>query len=375
MPVNPPKKLTVLQVLPALDVGGVENGTLEVARALVQRGHRSLVISAGGRLVNKLVAEGSEHINLSVGTKSLWTLRYIPGLRQILTRENVSILHARSRMPAWICYLAWRSLPVQHRPHFVTTVHGPYTVNFYSSIMTRGERVIVISDYIRNYILANYPGVDRSGIRLIYRGVAPEQFPHGYRPPHDWLTVWQKQFPLLAGKYIVTLPARVTRWKGQEDFIEIISAAKRHGIPVHGFVAGAPHPRKKSFYNQLVASVKKGNLVDDITFLGHRDDLREIMAVSDVVMSLAKVPEAFGRTALEALCLGTPVIAYNHGGAAEILGVMFPAGLIAPLDKGAAVSRLLEFFHTRPVVPNQNHFTLAAMQDQILALYEELAAG
>ena len=105
MPVNPPKKLTVLQVLPALDVGGVENGTLEVARALVQRGHRSLVISAGGRLVNKLVAEGSEHINLSVGTKSLWTLRYIPKLRQILSRENVSILRSEERRVGKECRL------------------------------------------------------------------------------------------------------------------------------------------------------------------------------------------------------------------------------------------------------------------------------
>jgi len=182
MPPDQPGKLTVLQVLPALDVGGVERGVLEIAQELVRHGHRSLVISAGGRLVDKLIAGGSEHIALSLGTKSLFTLRHIPKLKQILVGEKVTILHARSRMPAWICYLAWRSMHAGQRPHFVTTVHGPYTVNFYSSVMTRGESVIAISDYIRNYILDNYPGVDKSSIELIHRGVSPEQFPYGYRP-------------------------------------------------------------------------------------------------------------------------------------------------------------------------------------------------
>jgi glycosyltransferase involved in cell wall biosynthesis len=373
MPPEHPNKLTVLQVLPALEVGGVERGTLEVAQALVRRGHRSLVASAGGRLVNRLIAEGSEHIMLPLGTKSPLTLRHIPRLKQILAEENVTILHARSRMPAWICYLAWRSMPAQHRPHFVTTVHGPYTVNFYSSIMVRGERVVAISEYIRNYILDNYPDIDNTKIELIHRGVSQEQFPYGYRPPDVWLARWQEQHLQLADKFVVTLPARITRWKGQEDFIEIIGAAKKCGVPIHGLVVGAPHPRKKLFYKQLAASVRKRDLVDDITFLGHRDDLKEIMAISDVVMSLAREPEAFGRTALEALCLGTPVIAYDHGGAAEILSAIFPAGLVKPFDQPAAVAKLQEFFNNAPAVPCYNPFTLDAMLQKILSLYESLA--
>ena len=367
------KILTVLQILPALDVGGVEKGTLEVAQALVRRGHRSLVVSAGGRLVNKLIAEGSEHITLPLGKKSLFTLRYISRLRQILASEDISILHARSRMPAWISYLAWKSMPPGQRPRFVTTVHGPYSVNFYSKIMTRGERVISISDYIRNYILDNYPGIDTTKIHLIYRGVSPEQYPHGYRPPDSWLTVWQEQHPQLAGKYIVTLPARITRWKGQKDFMEIISAIKGRGIPVHGLIAGAPHHRRKAFYKRLVTTVRNENLMDDITFLGHRDDLKEIMAISDVVMSLAREPEAFGRTALEALCLGIPVIAYNHGGVAEVLREIFPAGCVKPMDTDAAATRLQQFYRNKPEVQDRNPFTLEVMQQQTLGLYEELA--
>jgi glycosyltransferase involved in cell wall biosynthesis len=239
--------------------------------------------------------------------------------------------------------------------------------------MVRGERVIAISDYIRNYILDNYPNTDSANIRLIHRGVSEEQFPHGYRPPDAWLAVWQEQHPRLADKYIATLPARITRWKGQEDFIEIIGTAKKCGLPIHGLIVGAPHVRKKSFYNELIAAVRNGDLVEDITFLGHRDDLKEIMAISDVVMSLAREPEAFGRTALEALYLGTPVIAYDHGGASEILNAIFPAGLVKPFDQSAAIAKLQEFFNNTPLAPYHNLFTLQAMLQQTVDLYEELA--
>ncbi|MGH8121040.1 MAG: glycosyltransferase, partial [Gammaproteobacteria bacterium] len=361
--------------LPALDVGGVERGVLEIAAALVRQGHRSIVVSAGGRLVGKLLDQGSEHITLPIGKKSLFTLRHVYTLRKILGREKIGILHARSRLPAWICYLAWKSICPEQRPRFVTTVHGPYTVNFYSSVMVRGERVIAISDYIRRYILDNYPGVDESRIRLIHRGVSPEQYPYGYRPPDAWMSTWQEQHPQLAGKYIVTLPARITRWKGHEDFIDIMETILACGVSAYGLVAGAPHGRRKRFHQQLLAAVAKRNLSGHIAFLGHRDDLKEIMAVSDVVLSLAQEPEAFGRTALEALCLGRPVIAYGHGGAAEILGAMFPAGMVQPFDKQAVVAKLQEFCKAAPVIQRYNPFTLDAMLQQTLGLYESIATG
>ena len=118
------KKLTVVQILPALESGGVERGTLEVGRYLVQNGHRSIVISAGGRMVEQLRREGSEHIAWDVGAKSLWSLRFVPRLRRFLRDNQVDILHARSRMPAWLAWLAWRGMEPIHRPRFVTTVHG-----------------------------------------------------------------------------------------------------------------------------------------------------------------------------------------------------------------------------------------------------------
>ena len=164
-------RLTVVQLLPALESGGVERGTLEVGKALVDSGHRSIVVSSGGRLVEQLVANGSVHVTMPLGKKSLFTLLQVGRLRRFLREEQVDILHARSRMPAWIGWLAWRGMPVAQRPHFVTTVHGLYSVNAYSRIMTRGERVIAVSDTARRYILDNYPDVDPRRVVTIHRGV------------------------------------------------------------------------------------------------------------------------------------------------------------------------------------------------------------
>jgi len=365
--------LTVVQTLPALDVGGVERGTLEVAAELVRKGHRSIVISAGGRLVDRLIKDGSEHFTMPIGKKSFFTLKYIARLRRYLSEQNVSILHARSRLPAWISYLAWKGMDPGKRPCFVTTVHGPYTVNRYSKIMTRGQRVIAISGFIRDYIIENYPDTDKDRIEIIYRGVSRDQFPYGFRPSQDWMDKWRAQYPALSGKFIITLPARVTPWKGQEDFIKIVVSALREDLPVHGLVAGGYHSSRASFFKQLRTRVGNAKIDKHITFLGHRNDLREIMSVSDTVLSLAKIPEAFGRTALESLCLGTPVIAYDHGGAAEVLKEIFPRGLIKPHDIKDATMKLMEFYKMRPVVPAHNPFTLEKMLEKTIHLYEKLS--
>lgn len=367
--------LTVVQALPALDVGGVERGTLEVAAELVRRGHRSIVISAGGRLVDKLISEGSEHFTMPIGNKSPMTLLEIRRLRSLLESESASILHARSRLPAWIAYLAWRKMSGRSRCGFVTTVHGPYSVNRYSRIMMHGQRIIAISSFIRDYILKNYPDTDESRIRVIHRGVATNDFPRGYQPAENWQIKWRSEYPdFFKDRFIVTLPARITRWKGQEDFIQVIRLAAQEGIPVHGFIAGGPHPRRYRFYQQLQGQVQKLDLDSRITFLGHRNDLREIMSVSDVVCSLAREPEAFGRTALEALCLGTPVIAYNHGGASEVLAEMFPVGLVEPMNHAAAARKLVDFYRRRPGVTAENPFTLEKMLNKTISVYEELNA-
>ncbi len=367
------QRLTVVQMLPALESGGVEKGTLEVGKYLVDHGHRSIVISAGGRLVAQLEREGSEHIAWPVGAKRLSTLRYIWKVRELLAREQPDILHLRSRLPAWIGYRAWKGLSAGNRPHLVTTVHGPYTPGRYSSVMVRGERVIAISDMIRAYILKNYPWVDPAIIRIIPRGVDPQACPHGYQPPAEWLAKWNAQYPQLAGKYVITLPGRLTRWKGQEHLLRIIAGLKQRGLPAHGVLVGDAHPRKQYFADELHAQVRSMGLEKDITFTGHRSDMKEIMAVSDVVLSLSLDPEAFGRVSLEALTLGKPVAAYDHGGVAEQLAAVFPEGR-APVGDVAAVEQILaRWYAQHPTVPAENPFTLERMLSSTLAVYKELA--
>lgn len=366
-------RLTVLQMLPALESGGVERGTLEVAQSLVQAGHRSIVVAAGGRLVDSLLKTGSEHIDWSIGAKSPLTLRYVFKLRQLLRAQAVDILHARSRLPAWIAWLAWRSLPVAQRPRFVTTVHGAYSINHYSRIMTRGERVIAVSDYIRAYILDNYPGSDANCVHVIPRGVDPAVYPYGYQPDATWLGKWRAQYPQLSDKKLIALPARLTRRKGQRDLIQIFQALRQRGglQGLHGLIIGDGHDACRA---ELQQRIHDAGLDQDITLCGHREDVREIMAISSVVLSLSNMPEAFGRTVLEALSLGRPVIGYAHGGVGEILQRLYPRGGVVPGDIDTVCSRLREFVHQPAPVPREQPYTLQCMLQATLALYQALAA-
>jgi glycosyltransferase involved in cell wall biosynthesis len=188
------QSLTVLQLLPALNSGGVERGTLEVAAELVRQGHRSMVISAGGRMVSELLVAGAGHTDWPIGHKSPLTLRLVPRLRHLLVKERVDILHARSRLPAWIAWLAWRGLDPEIRPCFITTVHGLYSANAYSAVMMKGEHIIAVSDTAREYVLRNYPGVKSEQIPVIHRGVDPAVFPPHFRPDETGLTVWIRLF-------------------------------------------------------------------------------------------------------------------------------------------------------------------------------------
>jgi glycosyltransferase involved in cell wall biosynthesis len=337
---NSGRRLCVVQILPALESGGVERGTLEVGKYLVEHGHRSIVISAGGRMVEQLQREGSEHVAWDVGRKSLLTLlRYVGRLRRFLRDEKVDILHVRSRMPGWVGYLAWKGMDPKSRPRFITTFHGLYSVNAYSGVMVKGEQVIAVSETVRAYILKNYPQTPSTCIRVIPRGIDPATYPLGYRPPPEWLAAWKTQFPQLIGKKVLMLPGRITRLKGHEDLIELIARLKAQGDPVHGLIVGGAEEKKQRYLAELRDKVAGLGLQQDITFTGHRSDMREIMAASDLVLSLSTKPESFGRTVLEALSMGVPVIGYSHGGVGEQLARLFPQGQVTLGDIDALVQR------------------------------------
>lgn len=364
-------KLTVLQMLPALESGGVERGTLEVAQALVEHGCRAMVMSAGGRLTDALLASGAEHYTWPIGNKSLKTLHLVRRLRRFLTEHNVDIVHVRSRVPAWIAWLAWRGMPALTRPRLVTTVHGLYGINRYSRIMVRGEHIIAVSHTVRDYILHAWPETLPDQITVIPRGVDAAQYPFGYQPNAAWRESFEQNFPI-GGKLLLTLPGRITRLKGHEDFIEIVRRLKKRGLPVYGLIVGGATSSKQRYLTKLQYRVRTLGLQNDIAFTGQRDDLKNILAISNLVLSLSRQPESFGRTTLEALRLGVPTAGYDHGGVAEILRTIYPAGLLEKDQMDKTVNHIAQLLQHPVTVPQGDFYPLQAMLDSTIALYKNL---
>lgn len=367
---------TILQLIPDLDSGGVERGTLEIARELVKREHRSLVISNGGRLVEQLEREGSTHIRWPIGKKSPLTVWQVARLRALFRDEQIDLVHARSRVPAWVAWLAWKSLPEHSRPRFITTVHGLYSPNAYSKIMTRGEVVIAVSRTIEAYLRNHYPDVPMSKVHRIVRGVDPAEFPRGYQPSTAWRDEFQRQFPQTVGRALLTLPGRITRLKGHVDFIELIRRVRAEHPLVHGLIVGGEDVRKAAYGQELRDLVAQRGLAEHITFTGHRSDIRDVVSVSAATLSLSTKPESFGRTVLESLSLGVPVLGYAHGGVGEVLGDIYPSGAIPlnHLDSLATATSLL----LRGQLPSVDPFSayrLATMQADEVDLYESLVSG
>lgn len=365
-------RLTVVQVLPALEAGGVERCTLETARALVAAGHRSIVVSSGGRLVEQLEREGSEHRLLPVKRKSLATLLQVGPMRQLLRELRPDILHARSRVPAWVAWLAWRKLPATDRPRFVTTVHGLHSVNVYSAIMARGEAVIAGSETVRRYILDHYPQCPAERIRLIPEGVDPAEFPYDYQPDADWIARWRADFPELAGKTVLALPGRLTRLKGHATFIGLIGALADHP-EVHGLIAGGAEAKKAAYAEELKAAVAAAGLSSRITFSGQRGDMRDVLSQCDAVFALSTQPETFGRIVMESIRLGRPVIGWDEGGVGDILARCYPQGRVPPGDTAALEAATRRWLAVRDRPPPSQEFLLSAMCERTLALYQELA--
>ena len=367
------RSITVLQLLPDLQGGGVERGTLEIAGELARRGHRSLVISGGGRLVEPLQALGTEHITWPIGKKSPWTARLVFQLRSLLREQRVDILHARSRVPAWVAWLAWKSLPAAARPRFVTTVHGFYSVGRFSSIMASGEAVIAVSRSIAQYIRTNYPRTPAESITVVPRGIDPAEFPHGFTASTEWRAEWDRQFPNTVGREWLTLAGRITRLKGHEEFLGLIRQLSERGRNVQGLIVGGEDPRRAGYADELRQRVQELGLSDRITLTGHRSDIREIYAASRAVLSLSTQPESFGRSVLEALAIGTPVLGFDHGGVGEILADLDPTGRIPLGDTAALVQRADELLASpKSLVPGFQQYRLADALAEEVDLYERL---
>ena len=360
---------TVLQVLPALNAGGVERGTLEIAAAVVAAGGRALVASAGGRLVPALEALGARHFTLPLDRKlAIWSNG--AALARLARAEGVAIIHARSRAPAWS---AWRAARLSGA-RFVTTWHGTYNENvpgkrLYNSVMARGERVIAISGFIRDHIIARHP---TAPIRLIPRGVEAALFdPDAVSPAR----VAAIRMAWGGPGQVVLLPARLTRWKGQAVLIDALGRLPQPPLAV---LLG---DGRASYATELraLAAARGVRLV----LAGHVTDMPAALLAADVIVHASTDAEAFGRVVIEAQAMRRPVIASDLGGPREtvehgVTGWLTPAGDAAALAARLAMvlamtddARATVGAAARAAV--LAGFTTQAMQAATLEVYRELA--
>jgi glycosyltransferase involved in cell wall biosynthesis len=365
--------LTVVQLLPALESGGVERSTLEIAQALVGVGHRAIVVSAGGRLVPRLQAMGAEHVPLDIGRKSLLTLRHVRTLRALLARERAAIVHARSRLPAWIGVLALRGMAPASRPRLVTTVHGLNSPSRYSAVMARGERVICVSRSVREYVLRHYPDTDASKLRVIPRGIDTTAFPRVAHPDAAARAWAAGLHPALAGEGpLLLLPGRGTRLKGHADALALLARLRGDGLDARLWLPGAREPGREQYIAELEQEAQSGGFADAVAFTPATDEIARAYAASDLVLQVSRKPESFGRTVLEALSVGRSVLGWRHGGVGELLDELQPVGAVAPFD-AVQLHRVASELLAHPSSPPATiPYTLSAMQEATLAVYAEL---
>jgi len=369
------RRLTVVQLLPALESGGVERSTLEISQALVQAGHRAIVVSAGGRLLPALQKSGAEHIALDIGRKSLLTLRHIRTLRKLFVGERADIVHARSRLPAWLGWKAVQGIDRAQRPHFVTTMHGLNSPGRYSAVMTYGERVICVSDTVRHYLLRHYPMTDAGKLRVIPRGIDIAQFPRVAHAATALRSEFAGQYPQLAGQGpLLLLPGRGTRLKGHIDALRLLAGLRGGGSDARLWMPGAREAGREDYIAEMEAEAAKLGIAQATAFTAATARIADAYAASDLVLQLSRKPESFGRTVIEALSVGRPVLGWAHGGVGELLAELQPQGAAPPFDQAALLAQAQTLLAHPPSPLATMPYTLRAMQSATLDLYQELVA-
>lgn len=370
-------KPTVLQVLPRLVTGGVERGTVEMAAALAGAGWTAMVASAGGPMVQEIERAGARHITLPLASKNpivMW--RNVERLIQVIEEYDVDIVHARSRAPAWsACYAAHRA-----GRHFVTTFHNAYGAGsvfkrLYNSVMARGELVIAISGFVAAYAEKTY-GVPKAKLRVIPRGVDIERFDPA-KVEAARIEKLRKEWRIPEGQPVILLPGRLTRWKGQSDFIEAIVRLKRRDLTC--LIVGSGDA---GYRQELERLIRQRGINGTVRLVNECRDMPAAFCLADIVVSASTRPEGFGRVIVEAQAMGCLVIATEHGGAEETIrnnetGFLIPPGNAAQL--AVALTKALDLpeaerkaIGQRAIAHVRENFTTALMSARTLAVYEEV---
>src|SRR5690606_25546915 len=322
-----------------------------------------IVISAGGRMLPRLLALGAEHVTMDIGRKSLMTLTQVRPLRQLLARGDIDLVHVRSRLPAWIARFAMAGIPASHRPRLVSTVHGLNSPSRYSAVMLGGERVICVSRSVRDYVMTHYPDTDPARLRVIPRGIDPTAFPPAPLPDRaarEWAAA---QHPALAGDGpLLLLPGRGTRLKGHADALTLLARLRADGGDARLWLPGARERGREAYIAELEGIAAGHGIADAVAFTEPTDAIARAYAASDLVLQLSRKPEAFGRTVIEALSVGRPVLGWAHGGVGELLAQLQPAGAVPTFDPEKLYRGALELLE-RPAtaagtMPDLADFTL-----------------
>jgi glycosyltransferase involved in cell wall biosynthesis len=273
-------------------------------------------------------------------------------------------------MPAWVVWLAWRGMPRNDRPKFITTLHGMHSVNWYSAIMAKGERVICVSETCKKYLFDNYTVDDPDKVTVIHRGIDEDYFYRGFKPSDEWREKFFGEHPECTNKKLICFPGRITRWKGHLELVKVVEELAKRRDDFKVLVVGSDS--KGKFLAEVESAIHAKGLEQFFVFLGTRSDMRELYAISDVSLSLTTTTaESFGRAVVESIAVGTPVIAYAHGAVAETMNALAPEYLVESGDFVAVVKALVKAIES-DVMLSQNTFTLSHMRRDTLALYKSL---
>jgi|TARA_B100001059_G_scaffold220325_1_gene242198 glycosyltransferase involved in cell wall biosynthesis len=327
--------LKVLQVIPKLGYGGAETGCYDIAHYLPENNCESFIVTSGGELLKFVDKKKVKVITLPVHSKNpLLIIFNSLALIGIILFHNISIVHARSRAPAWSCLLASKLTGRK----FVTTFHGTYNFNnnfkkFYNSVMVRSNLIIAGSNFIFSHIKEKYSKYldGEKKLRVIFRGINVDYFDPTTKMEEDEKKLLNK-WEIKKDKKIILLPGRLTSWKGQEIFIEAINLVNIElGYEAFNVVILGNDQGRDLYKKKLIRLAEQYRMKNQIRFIDHCKDMALAYKVSDIVVSASIEPEAFGRVAVEAQSMEKPIIASNIGGSNETIidektGFLFESG-------------------------------------------------
>ena len=373
-----------MQIIPELGPGGAEQGCIDVAKAIVEAGAKAIVVSNGGARIHELGRFNATHINLPVHSKNPLTMwRNVGRIKRLIKRNDVDIVHVRSRAPAWSAYAACKKKKAQ----FMTTCHAPYNIHdnkikrFYNSVVAKGERVIAISNHVANYLMDNYD-MDQRNLRLVHRGVDLSRFHVNNITPAQIIQI-TTQWRLPEDARIIMLPGRITRLKGHHVLIEAMAKlqADLKADNIYCVLLGSDQGRVQ-YREELNQAIEKHNLGGKVRIIDHCSEMPAAYMLSDVVISASTDPEGFGRIPIEAQIMGKPIIATDHGGAQETIIDGETGWLIPPNDVNAlyhAIKNVLSLTEEEKNILAQNainhitqNFTNDKMVNETLDVYAEL---